>query len=209
VATVADSGGPVGADGPARLVEPAGRARLGGASRRRFRPAPIVETSRLALHPFSDDHVDALFAIQGDREAMRHTHAVASREECAERLRTFAALEATLGFAPWTVKLRSDGHVIGWGGLSIDPFEPGWGVEVSYFFHPAHWGQGYATELVRTTLDHGFGALSLPAIGAFVRPANAASARVLQKCGFLRLGYERELERDRYEARPRPGRAGG
>lgn len=158
-----------------------------------------IETPHLTLRAFRDEDVDPLFVIQGDRDAMRYTYVAASRDDCAHRLRTFAALESTLGFAPWTVILRTEGRVIGWGGLNVDPFDPGWGVEVSYYFHPAYWGRGYATELVRTSLQHGFGALSLPAIGAFVRPANGASVRVLTKCGFTRLGYEPRLERDRYE----------
>jgi ribosomal-protein-alanine N-acetyltransferase len=158
-----------------------------------------IETARLTLRGFRDEDVDPLFAIQGDREAMRFTHAASSRQDCAHWLRTFAALESTRGFAPWTVILQTEARVIGWGGLSIDPFDPGWGIEVSYFFHPAYWGRGYATELVRATLQHGFGTLSLPAIGAFVRPANLASVRVLKKCGFTRLGYEPRLERNRYE----------
>ena len=132
---------------------------------------------------------------------MRHTHASASRAACAAWHRAYAALESTLGFAPWTAVLRADGRVIGWGGLSIDPFAPGWGIEVSYYFDPAHWGRGYATELVGAALRHGFDVLALDAIGAFVRPANAASARVLAKCGLTRLGYEPRLERDRYEIR--------
>src|SRR5262245_65425415 len=87
---------------------------------------------------------------------MRHTHAASSREDCAHWHRTYAALEFTLGFAPWTVVLRSEERVIGWGGLNVDPFEPGWGIEVSYYLHPMRWGQGYATELVRGTLRHAF-----------------------------------------------------
>jgi RimJ/RimL family protein N-acetyltransferase len=109
----------------------------------------VIETAHLTLRPFADDDVDPLFAIQGDREAMRHTYAAPSRAECAHRLRTFAALESMLGFAPWTAVLRTEARVIGWGGLCIDPFDPGWGIEVSYFFHSTYWGSGYATELVR------------------------------------------------------------
>jgi RimJ/RimL family protein N-acetyltransferase len=160
---------------------------------------PNIETPRLTLRALREEDVDPLFAIQGDREAMRYTHAASSRQDCAHWLQTFAALESTRGFAPWTVILQTEARVIGWGGLSIDPFDPGWGIEVSYFFHPAYWGRGDATELVRATLLHGFGSLSLPAIGAFVRPANLASVRVLEKCGFTLLGYEPRLERNRYE----------
>src|SRR5262245_28431339 len=81
-----------------------------------------IETPRLTLRAFRDEDVDPLFAIQGDREAMRYTHAAASRQDCTRWLRTFAALASTLGFAPWTVILRTEARVIGWGGLSIDPF---------------------------------------------------------------------------------------
>jgi RimJ/RimL family protein N-acetyltransferase len=100
-----------------------------------------IETPHLTLRAFRDKDVDPLFAIQGDHEAMRYTYTAPSRQACAHWLRTFAALEATLGFAPWTVVLRTEAQVIGWGGLSIDPFNPGWGIEVSYFFDPAYWDQ--------------------------------------------------------------------
>ena len=164
------------------------------------RPRTIV-TEHLILRPFEDADVDALFAVLGNAAAMRYTHVATSREECRHRLRAFAALESALGFAPWTVRQRADERIVGWGGLGIDPFEPGWGVEVSYFFDPTAWGRGYATELVRASLGHGFGALHLPLVHAFARPENLASIRVLEKCGFVWLGYEPSLERNHYEAR--------
>lgn len=134
---------------------------------------------------------------------MRFTYVAPSREECARRLRTREALRAENGFAPWVAVLRGEDRVVGWGGLGVDPFNPGWGPEVSYFFHPAHWGRGLATELVRASVQHGFEALALPAIGAFARPENAASIRVLEKCGFCFLGWKPALERNHYEiARP-------
>ena len=169
------------------------------AAAERHMPGLPIETPRLTLRAFRDDDVDPLFAIQGNHDAMRYTHVAASRQDCAHWHRTFAALASTLGFAPWTVVLRAEARVIGWGGLSIDPFDPGWGIEVSYYFHPAYWGRGYATELVRATLQYGFGVRALEAIGAFVRPANVASVRVLEKCAFTLLGYEPRLERNRYE----------
>jgi RimJ/RimL family protein N-acetyltransferase len=169
------------------------------AATERHMPALPIETLRLTLRAFQDDDIDPLFAIQGNHDAMRYTHVAESRQDCAHWHRTFAALESTCGFAPWTVVLRAAGCVIGWGGLSIDPFDPGWGVEVSYYFHPAYWGRGYATELVRATLQYGFDVLALEVIGAFVRPANVASVGVLEKCGFTLRGYEPRLERNRYE----------
>ena len=161
----------------------------------------MIATPRLDLRPFRDADVDPLYEIQGDREAMRFTYAAPSREECARRLRAHERLRAEHGFAPWVAVLRAEGRVVGWGGVGIDPFEPGWGAEVSYFLHPAHWGRGLATELVRASLTYGFETLSLPAIGAFARPDNTASIRVLERCGFGLLGYEASLERNHYEIR--------
>ena len=161
----------------------------------------MIETARLVLRPLCDDDVGPLYEIQGDRDAMRFTYAAPSETKCASRLRAHERLRDEHGFAPWVVVLRADDRVVGWGGLGIDPFAPGWGVEVRYFLHPAHWGRGLATELVRASLRHGFETLSLPAIGAFARPDNAASIRVLEKCGFGLLGYEPALERNHYEVR--------
>ncbi|MGQ0709402.1 MAG: GNAT family N-acetyltransferase [Rhodoferax sp.] len=161
-------------------------------------PNATLHTPRLILRAFQDDDVDPLFAIQGNQDAMQYTHAAQSRTECAHWHRAYGALASTLGFAPWTVVHRTQGRVIGWGGLSIDPFDPGWGVEVSYYFGPSYWGQGYATELVRSALQHGFDGLAMESIGAFVRPENRASARVLEKCGLTALGYEPRLQRNRY-----------
>jgi ribosomal-protein-alanine N-acetyltransferase len=130
----------------------------------------LIETPRLLLGPLRDEDVEALWEIQGDPQAMRFTSVAPSREECARRLRTHEGLRAETGFAPWVAVLREDGRVVGWGGLGIDPFEPGWGVEVA-----------------------------LPAIGAFARPENTASTRVLEKCGFRLLGWEPALARNHCE----------
>lgn len=158
-----------------------------------------LKTSRLLLRPFHEEDIDPLFEIQGNRDAMRYTFQAASREAAERNLRGYAESAARNGFAPWTAVLQSEDRIIGWGGLSIDPFDPGWGIEVSYFFHPNYWGQGFATELVGTALDHGFQSLRLELIGAFARPENLASIRVLEKAGFRFLHYEPKLERNRYE----------
>jgi ribosomal-protein-alanine N-acetyltransferase len=163
--------------------------------------AKTIETSRLVLRPFEDEDVDALYRIQSDPDAMRYTFCSSSRDESEQRLRAYAALDEQLGYAPWTVVLRAEPRIIGWGGLSVDPFDPGWGVEVAYFFDPTYWGQGYATELVRASIEHGFAQLGLPEIGAFAHPHNAASIHVLEKCGFSYVCFEPRLTRNRYAIR--------
>ena len=67
-----------------------------------------IETERLTLRAFRGEDVDALFEIQGNHEAMRYTHAASSRQDCADWHHAYAALESTLGFAPWTAILRAE-----------------------------------------------------------------------------------------------------
>jgi len=160
-----------------------------------------VHTDRLILREFADADVDPLYSIQGNREHMRFTHWAESRAHCEAWLRAYADARRINGFAPWTIVHRAQARVIGWGGLNIDPNAPGWGPEVSYFIDAACQGKGFATELVRAALRHGFADHGLRQIGAFAMRENHASVRVLEKCGFRLLRYEPALERNHYEVR--------
>lgn len=148
-----------------------------------------IETERLILRPPRLDDVPALFVFLGDPVAMAHTHVDASPRACRRRIAVHEYRRRHDGYAPWTVVTKQDARVIGWGGLYDDPFDPGWGVEVGYFFHPEAWGRGFASELLGACLDHADRALDLPEIRAFAHPDNAASRRVLTKAGFVQQRY--------------------
>ena len=61
-------------------------------------------------------------------------------------------------------------------------------AEIGYALHPEHWGQDYATEAVQAMVDTLFSLTSTKEIQAKVRVTNAASRRVLEKCGFTHTG---------------------
>ena len=163
--------------------------------------SPERRTARLILRVPQDDDVDALFAIQGNADAMKYTFCAADRAATENFLRSHADRFQEDGYAPWTALLAESGRVVGWGGLGKDPAEPQWGAEVAYFLDPAVWGRGLATEIVSASLDHAFDDVGLDEVGAFARPANAASLRVLEKCGFERFQFVPRLERDWFVAR--------
>lgn len=154
-----------------------------------------IETARLILRRPVLSDVPRLFEFLGDPVAMQHTHADATLRECGRRVSLHEWRRRRNGYAPWTILDKTAGRIIGWGGLYDDPFDPGWGVEVGYYFRPIAWGQGYATELVTacaTLADH---ALELPEVRAFARPENIGSRRVLAKAGFERVRFVPEMER--------------
>ncbi|MCF3936748.1 GNAT family N-acetyltransferase [Acuticoccus sp. M5D2P5] len=159
----------------------------------------MIETERLTLTTPTLADVPALYAFLGDPAAMAHTHADTSLAACRRRIAVHERRRRRDGYAPWTVRRRDTGEIIGWGGLYDDPFDPGWGVELAYFFHPSSWGAGYGSELARATMRHADEMLGLPKVAAFAKRDNAASRRVLEKVGFRVVRYVPEMERDYYE----------
>jgi RimJ/RimL family protein N-acetyltransferase/quercetin dioxygenase-like cupin family protein len=66
--------------------------------------------------------------------------------------------------------------------------------EVGYVFHPAHGGQGYATESVHRLLHLAFDDLGLHRVTARVDLRNTPSARVLKRLGMREEAHLRENE---------------
>lgn len=141
-------------------------------------------TRRLRLDPPRLADVPALFAFMGDPEAMAHTHPRESLRDCRRYVAVHERQRRRTGIAPWTIRERETGRIVGWGGLYEDIFDPGWGVEVVYFFHPDVWGRGYATELTEAAVAFGR-ERGLTAVVAFAHPDNLGSRRVLEKSGFV------------------------
>jgi RimJ/RimL family protein N-acetyltransferase len=70
---------------------------------------PTVETRQLRLRAPEPGDVDALFEIQRDAEAMRHTYVAPDRAATDRFLQRYAARFASDGFAPWTAVLEKTG----------------------------------------------------------------------------------------------------
>jgi ribosomal-protein-alanine N-acetyltransferase len=56
-------------------------------------------------------------------------------------------------------------------------------VEIDFLLGRPFWGQGFASEAGRASLNYGFEQLSLNQIVGIVHPKNIASQRVLEKLG--------------------------
>lgn len=147
--------------------------------------AIMLETERLILRRSRKADIPELFEFLGDPVAMQHTHRDKSLRECQRRVMVHEWRRRRDGCAPWAVVHREDGRIIGWGGLYEDPFDPGWGFEIGYYFRPEVWGKGYASELVRAALAFSDHQLKLPQVWAMAHPDNDGSKRVLEKAGFV------------------------
>ena len=148
-------------------------------------PLPL-ETERLRLRPATPEDLEAWHAISIDAEQAWFGEATSTLDDTLGRLRRHIAHQASHGFAIWAVELAETGEIIGRAGLNH--LEDGPEIEVGYAFLRPRWGHGYATEAARACVAYGFAEMDLEKIVADVEPANEASARVLEKCGFERVG---------------------
>jgi [ribosomal protein S5]-alanine N-acetyltransferase len=92
---------------------------------------------------------------------------------------------------PWmygfAVQHLDDGTLIGMGGFKGPPDADGV-VEIAYGIVAAYQGRGYATEVARALMGYATESGRAITIRAHTLPEANASTRVLEKCGFRRVG---------------------
>jgi RimJ/RimL family protein N-acetyltransferase len=156
--------------------------------------AITLTTPRLLLRPWRDGDVEPFAAMFDDPAVMEFLMPARGRmSACADADR--AAIEAIVGrvrahfdrhgFGWWAAELRKTGAFIGFVGLSHIPFEAHFtpAVEIGWRLAGAYWGQGYATEGARASLEAAFTRLDLAEIVSITVPANARSRRVMERIG--------------------------
>ncbi|OJJ12585.1 GNAT family N-acetyltransferase [Alphaproteobacteria bacterium AO1-B] len=164
-----------------------------------------VETDRLLLTRPRLSEVPEFYGFLGDPWAMQFTQIDKDLASCRRRIAVHEWRRRRDGFAPWTVRVKGEPEIIGWGGLYDDPFDPGWGPELAFFYHPKAWGQGYGAELSLAALKVADIKIELPLVSAFAHPKNVASQKLLQKVGFQPERHVESMNRILYRRR-RPAR---
>ncbi|MGA8245461.1 MAG: GNAT family protein [Nocardioides sp.] len=156
-------------------------------------PTPTLQTERLVLRPFTDADGDALYAMHSNAHVLRYWDSPPWTERArAERFVAACRQMADEGTgARVAIEGVCDGAFIGWCGLSR------WNSDhrsasLGYCLDEAAWGHGYATEAARALLHWAFDTLDLNRVQAEADTRNLASARVLEKIGFVREGTLRE-----------------
>jgi RimJ/RimL family protein N-acetyltransferase len=154
---------------------------------------PTLHTVRLRLRPFNDADANALFALHTNVNVLCYWDS----PPWSDRGRADRFIEACARMAEGGTGMRlavdrdSDGAFIGW--CSLARWNPDFrSASLGYCFDDAAWGHGYATEAARAMLQWAFDTLELNRVQAETDTRNAASARVLEKLGFVREGTLRE-----------------
>ena len=88
-------------------------------------------------------------------------------------------------YAIWIIELSDGTHI---GDLCFKGLDSNGVAEIGYGILEEYQGQGYATEAVEAALRWAFQNPNVTAIEAETDADNAASKRVLEKCGFIANG---------------------
>jgi RimJ/RimL family protein N-acetyltransferase len=156
----------------------------------------VIETERLLLQPLDVSRLEEFVALTAHPDTMRYwTPGGPFTREVAER--NFAASLARgreNGFGRRWIVAKENGAGLGFAdtkyfGQGCDDVSPD-EVEIGWMLTPSAWGQGYATEAGRAVRDEAFDQLQLDSLVAVHHPANAASARVIEK---LKMAFERDI----------------
>ena len=156
-------------------------------------PTPTLHTARLRLRPFADTDAEALWALHSDAHVLRYWDSPPWREPA--RAQRFLAACRQVSEEGSGVRVAidrvEDDAFLGWCGLTQwDAVHRS--ASLGYCLTERAWGHGCATDAARALLGWAFDTLDLNRVQAEADTRNAASARVLEKLGFVLEGTLRE-----------------
>jgi [ribosomal protein S5]-alanine N-acetyltransferase len=149
-----------------------------------------LRTERLVLERMRAADLDDLRRMHRDPVLMASIGGVRGDDETrlylAEQLGHWEAHHIGI----WMAHESATDRLAGRGGLRLALIDGHAETELAYVLVPDVWGRGLATELARACLGVAFDVLGCADVIAYTAPANAASRRVMEKCGFA---LEREF----------------
>src|SRR5262245_16020840 len=152
------------------------------------------ETKRLILRDFQIDDWKAVHEYARDPKVVAFVPwGPNSADQTIEFVRTTIAEAGRPNRKKFelAIVLKGEDRLIGGVGLRLSGTENR-DAGMGYVLHPGFWNRGLATETAAAIVEFGFRRHGLHRIWAECDPANAASARVLEKIGMIREGLLRQ-----------------
>ena len=154
---------------------------------------PRIETERLTIRLVERADLPALLAINSKDTVTRYLpyeswKDIADGEAWHRRAEARHAAGEAVQFV---IEHRESGRVIGTC-LLFHFEEASARAEVGYVLGQEHWGAGYLFEAMKALVAFAFEQMNLRRLEAELDPRNLASAKLLERLGFLREGLLRQ-----------------
>ncbi len=154
-----------------------------------------LESDRLLLRQITPEDVKEVFELRSNAETMKYIPRplTTNIEEAMEHIKMIQEkLEKNEGIN-WAITLKGHTKLIG----IIGHYRMKWEhfrSEIGYMILPQFHGKGIATEAIKLMVDYGFNQMNMHSLEGIIDPANTASARVLEKNGFVKEAHFKENE---------------
>jgi RimJ/RimL family protein N-acetyltransferase len=152
-----------------------------------------IETDRLTIRLVEESDVPALFEINGDDEVTRFLpyETWRKKEDGDQWYQRMATRAAAGDVAQFVIVFRESQHIIGT--CLMFRFEQASArAEIGYVLGRKYWGGGYMLEAMRGFVGFAFDKMNLRRLEAEIDPRNTASARLLERLGFVSEGLLRQ-----------------
>ena len=150
----------------------------------------ILRTERMLLRPMTEkDMADGLAILLSSEVAKTYMLPdFPDRKDAEEMFMRLARMSASPDRMMYGMEM--DGHIVGWIHAVDDSGET---VEVGYAVNPSWQGRGCATEAMKAIIAELF-RMGCERVSAAYFEGNAASRRVMEKCGMKESGKTEEIE---------------
>ena len=146
-----------------------------------------LETERLKLRQWGKQDLPHFASLNADPKVMNFFPNIRTVNESnllAERL---SGLIENNGWGFWAVECKADRAFMGFVGLhnceSNLPFSPA--IEIGWRLARKHWGNGYAPEAAKASLNFAFTTLNLNEVVSFTANNNKKSIAVMRNIGMI------------------------
>lgn len=165
-----------------------------------FLPFKNLESDRLLLRQITDDDVKEVYELRSNPETMKYIPRplVTNYDEALAHIKMINDKIDTNEGINWAVTLKGNNKLLG----VVGHYRIQWHnfrSEIGYMFLPECHGKGIATEVIKLLIDYGFDEMNMHSLEAVIDPENGASARVLEKNGFVKEAHI--LENEYYEGK--------
>jgi RimJ/RimL family protein N-acetyltransferase len=152
-----------------------------------------IRTERLTIRAMTPDDAGDLWERRNDPEVARYQDWATPypRSEADRVTAELTEMDGPTDGEWWMAAIELEDRSTA-GDLVVHLSSQGRTAEIGYTLDRVHWGHGYAVEALGALVDYLFETVGVTRIFGMMHPDNRASARVLERCGFLFEGHTRK-----------------
>lgn len=155
--------------------------------------SPVATTERLRLVGWDEARRAEFARVTNTPAVMRWLGGVASEEDMAAAFARIDGYQRDHGHTFWAVERLADGALLGFCGLKRTQSPGGehlhGAMEIGWRLREDAWGQGYAGEAARASLDLAFERFGAPFAIALTVAGNRASQALMARLGMRRMRH--------------------